>query len=88
VRALRNGERKHGRLLAPVMPYEWFHEMSDDDAFAVARYLKSLPPVRHEVRQAQISSSSADNRLTTRESDDDGSLQNCLETANPSQDTE
>jgi hypothetical protein len=21
-----NGERKHGRLLAPVMPYEWFHE--------------------------------------------------------------
>jgi mono/diheme cytochrome c family protein len=52
VRALRNGERKDGRLLAPVMPYEWFHEMSDDDAFAVARYLKSLPPVRYEVRQS------------------------------------
>jgi mono/diheme cytochrome c family protein len=51
-RALRNGQRKDGRLLAPVMPYEWFHEMSDDDAFAVARYLKSLPPVRHEVRQS------------------------------------
>ena len=51
VRALRNGQRKDGRLLAPVMPYEWFHEMSDDDAFAVARYLKSLPPVRHEVKQ-------------------------------------
>lgn len=52
VRALRNGQRKDGRLLAPVMPYEWFHEMSDDDAFAVARYLKSLPPVRHEVKQS------------------------------------
>jgi mono/diheme cytochrome c family protein len=51
VRALRNGERKDGRLLAPVMPYEWFHEMSDDDAFSVARYLKSLPPVHNEVRQ-------------------------------------
>jgi mono/diheme cytochrome c family protein len=51
-RALRNGQRKDGRLLAPVMPYEWFHEMSDDDAFAVARYLKSLPPVRHEVKQS------------------------------------
>lgn len=51
VRALRNGVRKDGRLLAPVMPYEWLHEMSDDDAFAVARYLKSLPPVRNEVRQ-------------------------------------
>jgi mono/diheme cytochrome c family protein len=51
VRAIRNGERKDGRLLAPVMPYEWFHDMSDDDAFAVARYLKSLPPVRNAVRQ-------------------------------------
>jgi mono/diheme cytochrome c family protein len=51
VRAIRNGERKDGRLLAPVMPYEWFHEMSDDDAFAVARYLKSLPAVRNEVKQ-------------------------------------
>ena len=52
VRALRNGVRKDGRLLAPVMPYDWFHEMSEDDAFAVARYLKSLPPVAHEVTQS------------------------------------
>jgi mono/diheme cytochrome c family protein len=51
VRALRNGERKDGRLLTPVMPYEWFHEMSDADALAVARYLESLAPVRHEVKQ-------------------------------------
>lgn len=52
VRAIRNGQRKDGRLLAPVMPYEWFHEMSDDDALSVARYLKSLAPVRHEVTQS------------------------------------
>jgi mono/diheme cytochrome c family protein len=52
VRALRNGQSRDGRLLAPVMPYEWFHEMSDEDTFAVARYLKSLPPVRNEVRQS------------------------------------
>ncbi len=51
VRALRNGQSRNGRLLAPVMPYEWFHEMSDEDAFAVARYLRSLPPVRNEVKQ-------------------------------------
>ncbi len=51
VRALRNGQRKDGRLLAPVMPYQWLHEMSDADAFSVARYLKSLPPVRNAVRQ-------------------------------------
>jgi mono/diheme cytochrome c family protein len=52
VRALRNGESRGGRLLTPVMPYEWFHEMSDDDAFAVARYLRSLPPVRNRVTQS------------------------------------
>jgi mono/diheme cytochrome c family protein len=52
VRALRTGRSRNGRLIAPVMPYEWFHGMSDDDALAVARYLKSLPPVRNEVRQS------------------------------------
>ena len=52
VRALRNGQRKDGGLLAPVMPYEWFHQMSDDDALAVARYLRSLAPVRQEVTQS------------------------------------
>jgi mono/diheme cytochrome c family protein len=51
VRALRNGEARDGRLLAPVMPYAWLHEMSDEDALAVARYLKSLAPARNEVRQ-------------------------------------
>ena len=51
VRALRNGSRKDGRLLAPVMPYGWLHDMSDRDALAVARYLRSQPPVHHEVRQ-------------------------------------
>ncbi len=51
VRAIRNGQRKDGRVLSPVMPYEWFHEMSDEDAFSVARYLKTLPPVGNEVKQ-------------------------------------
>ena len=52
VRALRDGQRKNGRILAPVMPYEWLNRMSDVDAFAVARYLKSLSPVHNEVRQS------------------------------------
>ena len=52
VRALRNGLSRDGRLIAPIMPYEWFHGMSDQDALAVARYLKSLAPVRNPVRQS------------------------------------
>ena len=49
VRAIRNGEDHEGDLLAPVMPYEWFHPMSDRDAFAVARYLRSQAPVRNAI---------------------------------------
>jgi mono/diheme cytochrome c family protein len=49
VRAIRSGEDRRGHLIAPVMPYEWFHGMSEADAFAVARYLKSQPPVRNRV---------------------------------------
>lgn len=51
VRALRSGVRKDGRLLAPVMPYAFFNAMSDADAFAIARYLKSQAPVKNPVRQ-------------------------------------
>ena len=49
VRALRSGEDREGEVLAPVMPYEWFHGMSDADALAVARYLKTLPVVEKQV---------------------------------------
>lgn len=51
VRAIRNGERDDGALLAPVMPYAWLHGLSDEDAAAIARYLKSQPPVQNVVAQ-------------------------------------
>lgn len=51
VRALRNGQRPSGRVLAPVMPYDWMHRMSDADAYAVAYYLKSEPAVHNDVQQ-------------------------------------
>jgi mono/diheme cytochrome c family protein len=49
MRAIRTGEDREGHVLAPVMPYEWFNEMSNRDALAIARYLKSQEPVRNEV---------------------------------------
>lgn len=49
VRAIRTGADREGDVLAPVMPYHWFHGMSDRDALAVALYLKSLDPVTNEV---------------------------------------
>lgn len=43
--AVRTGVRPDGRILAPVMPYHAYAALTDDDALALAVYLKSLPPV-------------------------------------------
>lgn len=51
VMAVRSGVDRHGRVLAPVMPYFWFSGMSERDALAVARYLRTLQPVHNVVRQ-------------------------------------
>jgi mono/diheme cytochrome c family protein len=40
--------RTDGRELAPVMPWHSYAVLSDDDAQALARYLKSLPAVAHK----------------------------------------
>jgi mono/diheme cytochrome c family protein len=47
VRAIRTGVRPDGRELVPVMPYHSYAALTDGDAQALARYLKSLPPVKH-----------------------------------------
>jgi mono/diheme cytochrome c family protein len=47
VRAVRTGVRPDGRQLVPVMPWHSYAALTDDDAQALARYLKSLPPVRN-----------------------------------------
>jgi mono/diheme cytochrome c family protein len=49
VKAVRTGVRPDGRVLAPVMPYNHYGKLTDADAQALASYLKSLKPVRHQV---------------------------------------
>ena len=47
VTAIRTGARPDGRQLVPIMPYMSYAAMSDEDAQALAAYLKSLAPIRH-----------------------------------------
>jgi mono/diheme cytochrome c family protein len=47
--AITKGERPDGRILAPVMPWRHFSRLTPADALAIAVYLKSLPPVSHQV---------------------------------------
>ena len=49
VKALRTGVRPDGRELAPVMPWRSYAALTETDARALAAYLKSLPPVAHQV---------------------------------------
>jgi mono/diheme cytochrome c family protein len=49
IKAVRTGTRPDGRMLAPVMPYHSYAKLTDADAAALASYLKSLRPVRHQV---------------------------------------
>jgi mono/diheme cytochrome c family protein len=48
IKAVRTGARPDGRMLAPVMPYHNYARLTDADAQALAGYLKSLKPVRHQ----------------------------------------
>lgn len=49
VTAIRTGKRPDGRMLLPPMPWPDFSNLTDDDAMAIAKYLKSIPPVQHQV---------------------------------------
>lgn len=52
VKAIRAGQRPDGSAIKPPMPWFNYVSMSDEDAYAIAAYLKSLPPVKHRVPDA------------------------------------
>jgi len=49
ITAFQTGVRPDRRILAPIMPWKAFAQLTRDDAMAIAAYLKSLAPVRNKV---------------------------------------
>jgi len=47
--ALKTGVRPNGTTISPAMPWMNSAMMTDEDRMAVAAYLKSLPPISHQV---------------------------------------
>lgn len=47
--ALQKGTRPDGRMLAPIMPWHAFANLTPQDAQAIVAFLRSLPPVRNKV---------------------------------------
>ncbi|MGA8448483.1 MAG: cytochrome c [Roseiarcus sp.] len=48
VTSLRTGKTPEGRELFPVMPWPALSHLTDEDAQAIAAYLKSIPAVDHK----------------------------------------
>lgn len=53
-RAIREGIGHDGRTLFPIMPYQAYREMSDEDLASVVVYIRSLPPVKKALPRTEI----------------------------------
>ncbi|AGS24789.1 cytochrome-c domain-containing protein (plasmid) [Rhizobium etli bv. mimosae str. Mim1] len=49
VTALQTGQRPDGRLLAPIMPWHAFAQLTEEDVTSIAVFLQSLKPVSHQI---------------------------------------
>ena len=47
--ALQKGQRPDGRMLAPIMPWHAFANLTPQDADSIVAFLRSLPPVSNKV---------------------------------------
>src|ERR1700756_1627751 len=47
--ALQKGTTPNGRMLAPLMPWHAFANLTPQDAQAIVAFLRSLPPVKNKV---------------------------------------
>ena len=52
VDAIRSGTRQHGSGRLIVMSWPLYQGMSDEDVNAIVAYLRSIPPVKHQVPAA------------------------------------
>ncbi len=53
-RAIRQGVRQDSTSLLPIMPYQLFNRLSDEDAAALIAWLKRLPAVDNELPPMKI----------------------------------
>ncbi len=49
-RAVTMGVDKNGEPLGPMMPYTFFRNMDEDDIKAIIAYIRTLPPIKNEVK--------------------------------------
>jgi hypothetical protein len=63
VTAIRTGHKKSGAPILPPMPWPIYANFTDEDAYAVAAYIKTIPPVVHAVPKNLASGAKAPTAL-------------------------
>jgi mono/diheme cytochrome c family protein len=53
-RAIREGIGHDGRTLFPLMPYEFYRQLPDEDLASIVVYLRSLPPAKNPLPKTAI----------------------------------
>jgi mono/diheme cytochrome c family protein len=53
-RAIREGISHDGRALFPIMPYQKFRNMSDEDLASIVVYLRSVPPIKNPMPPTNV----------------------------------
>lgn len=54
LRALTCGINKKGEALFPIMPYESFSKMPQEDLYSIIAYLRTLKPIENEVGEKEL----------------------------------
>ncbi|MFZ5472218.1 MAG: c-type cytochrome [Myxococcota bacterium] len=54
MRAIRDGIGKDGRLLFPMMPFNSYQHMSDEDVRSIVAYLRSIPKVKTKSGKSEM----------------------------------
>jgi mono/diheme cytochrome c family protein len=54
LRAIREGVRRDGTAIFPLMPYSFYRSLSDEDAGAVVVYLRSIKPIARERNKTEL----------------------------------
>jgi cytochrome c553 len=54
IQTLRSGKKPEGDPLLPPMPWSVYRNMTDDDLKAIYTYLRTLPPVKNNVKEAVL----------------------------------
>lgn len=53
VRAIREGKSRDGRTLGPPMPFYLYRRLSDNDAYAIVAYLRTVKPIVNKVERSR-----------------------------------